>query len=85
MGSSAKDIYQAMLTGPQNMPVFSDAQLPTEQKQEIIAYIKELQQAPSPGGLSLGRFGPVTETVFLFLAVFAALIAAAVWIGIKSR
>jgi ubiquinol-cytochrome c reductase cytochrome c subunit len=85
MSSSAKDIYQAMLTGPQNMPVFSDAQLPTEQKQEIIAYIKELQQAPNPGGLSLGRFGPVTETVFLFLAVFAALIAAAVWIGIKSR
>jgi ubiquinol-cytochrome c reductase cytochrome c subunit len=85
MGSSAKDIYQAMLTGPQNMPVFSDTQLPTEQKQEIIAYIKELQQAPSPGGLNLGRFGPVTETVFLFLAVFAALIAAAVWIGIKSR
>ena len=48
MGSSAEDIYEAMLTGPQNMPVFSDAQLPTEQKQAIITYIKDLQEAPTP-------------------------------------
>jgi ubiquinol-cytochrome c reductase cytochrome c subunit len=70
MESQPKTIYQAMITGPQNMPVFSDAQL---------------QQSPNPGGLSLGRIGPVTEGVFLATAVFAVLIAAAVWIGIKSR
>ena len=85
MQSSPQVIYEAMLTGPQNMPVFSDAQLPTEDKQAIIAYIRQLQDAPSQGGLNLGRFGPVTEGVFLVTAVFAALIAAAVWIGIKSR
>jgi ubiquinol-cytochrome c reductase cytochrome c subunit len=85
MESSPRDIYQAMLTGPENMPVFSDAQLATEDKQAIIAYINELQQSPNPGGLSLGRLGPVTEGVFLATAVFAALIAVAVWIGIKAR
>ncbi len=79
------EIYEAMLTGPQNMPVFSDAQLPTKDKQAIIAYVRELQDSASPGGLTLGRFGPVTEGVFLATAIFAALIAAAVWIGIKSR
>jgi ubiquinol-cytochrome c reductase cytochrome c subunit len=85
MEASPQEIYEAMLTGPQNMPVFSDAQLPTKDKQAIIGYVRTLQDSPNPGGLSLGRFGPVTEGVFLATAVFAVLIAAAVWIGIKSR
>jgi ubiquinol-cytochrome c reductase cytochrome c subunit len=85
MESSPKTIYMAMLTGPQSMPVFSDAQLDTQDKQDIIAYVMDLQTAPSPGGLSLGRLGPVTEGVFLATAVFAMLIAAAVWIGMKAR
>ena len=85
MNATPQVITEAMLTGPQNMPVFSDAQLPTEDKQAITAYIMGLQEASSPGGLNLGRFGPVTEGVFLATAIFAALIAAAVWIGIKSR
>jgi ubiquinol-cytochrome c reductase cytochrome c subunit len=85
MQSTPLEIYQAMITGPQNMPIFSDATLPTEEKQAIIAYIMELQTMESPGGLSLGRIGPVAEGLFLWTAVFAALIAAAVWIGIKAR
>jgi ubiquinol-cytochrome c reductase cytochrome c subunit len=85
MEATPQVIYEAMLTGPQNMPVFSDAQLPTEDKQAIIAYVRALQAAPSQGGPNLGRFGPVTEGVFMVTAIFAALLAAAVWIGIKSR
>jgi ubiquinol-cytochrome c reductase cytochrome c subunit len=85
MEATPQVIYEAMLTGPQNMPAFSDAQLPTPDKQAIIAYVRALQDAPSQGGLNLGRFGPVTEGVFMVTAIFAALLAAAVWIGIKSR
>lgn len=85
MEATPKEIYTAMLTGPQSMPVFGDAQLSTADKQDIIGYIQGLQTAPSPGGLTLGSLGPVTEGVFLATAVFAALIAAAVWIGIKAR
>ena len=85
MNATPQEIYEAMLTGPQNMPVFSDATLPVEEKQQIIAYIDSLQNASSPGGLSLGRLGPVVEGLFMWTAVFAALIAAAVWIGIKAR
>ncbi len=83
--ATPKEMYEAMITGPQSMPVFSDAQLSPEDKQAIIGYVRALQEAPSPGGLSLGRLGPVTEGVFLATAVFAALIGAAVWIGIKAR
>ena len=34
-------IYDAMLTGPQNMPRFSDRQLTPEEKRDIIAYVRE--------------------------------------------
>lgn len=85
MKATPQEIYEAMLTGPQNMPIFSDQTLPVEEKQAIIAYINELQQAPSPGGMSLGRLGPVSEGLFMWTAAFAALIGAAVWIGIKAR
>ncbi len=85
MDSTPQEIYEAMITGPENMPIFADSTLPVEEKQAIIAYINELQVAPSPGGMALGRIGPVAEGLFLWTAVFAALIAAAVWIGIKAR
>ncbi len=85
MDASPEVIYEAMLTGPQNMPVFSDETLGPEQKKEIIHYITALQEAPSPGGLNLGRLGPVAEGLFLWVGVFALLIAAAIWIGIKAR
>ena len=85
MGAEPKEIYEAMITGPQSMPVFSDAQIPTENKKEIIAYVTALQEDPSPGGLTLGKLGPVTEAAFLATAVVAVLITMAVWIGIKAR
>lgn len=85
MNATPTQIYEAMVTGPQSMPVFSNEALPIPEKQAITAYIMELQNAGSPGGLSLGRLGPVVEGLFMWVAVFAALIAAAVWIGIKAR
>ena len=33
MDATPQEIYEAMLTGPQNMPVFSDETLPVEEKQ----------------------------------------------------
>ena len=58
---------------------------PVWYKQAVIAYIMDLQEAPSPGGLSLGRLGPVAEGLFLWAGVMAAFVGLAVWIGIKAR
>ena len=85
MEATPQEMYEAMVTGPQSMPVFANSTLPVEDKQAIMAYVSELQVASNPGGLSLGRLGPVTEGLFLWTAVFAALIGAAIWIGIKAR
>ncbi len=85
MKATPREIYEAMLTGPQNMPNFPDTTVPEEQKQAIIKFIEHLQDSPDPGGLALGSFGPVTEGVFIWTAGLGALLAAAVWIGAKVR
>ena len=41
-GVTEEQIYAAMLTGPQNMPKFSDRQLSPEEKKDIIAYVKSV-------------------------------------------
>jgi len=85
MSATPLEIYEAMVTGPQAMPVFADSSLPPESKLAVIAYIENLKQEPNPGGLDLGRFGPVTEGLFLWTAGLGALIAAAIWIGARVR
>ncbi|MET7946675.1 cytochrome c [Micromonospora sp. NPDC005324] len=80
-----RQIYAAMLSGPQNMPVFGDNQLRPEQKADIIAYIQEtLKHDQDPGGLNLGRYGPSTEGLAIFLVGIVALVFASLWIAGKS-
>ncbi|GGJ84964.1 putative ubiquinol-cytochrome c reductase cytochrome c subunit [Pilimelia anulata] len=78
-----RQLYAAMLTGPQNMPVFGDNQLTPEQKKEIIAYVHTLK-AQEPGGWGLGKLGPVTEGLAIFLLGMTALIFTTLWIAGKS-
>ncbi|MEV0567718.1 cytochrome c [Dactylosporangium sp. NPDC050588] len=84
--STNRDIYAAMLTGPQNMPVFGNNQLSPDDKAAIIAYIQNLNksQASDPGGWNLGRYGPVPEGLVIFLVGIAALVFATLWIAGKS-
>jgi ubiquinol-cytochrome c reductase cytochrome c subunit len=84
-GVSEKDIYAAMLSGPQNMPVFGDNQLTPDQKRDVITYITgQLQEGGDPGGFNLGRFGPITEGLAIFLVGITALIFTCLWIAGKS-
>ncbi|MCQ9352275.1 cytochrome c [Corynebacterium sp. 153RC1] len=82
--ANEQEIYQAMLTGPQNMPKFSDRQLTPDEKKDIIAFIKASKETPSPGGWSLGGLGPVAEGMFMWLVGIVVLVAAALWIGSRS-
>jgi ubiquinol-cytochrome c reductase cytochrome c subunit len=78
-------IYTAMLTGPEAMPVFSDGAIPPEAKRDIIAYITQTRVEPNPGGFSLGRTGPVTEGMVIFLGGLGFLVIIALWITAKRR
>ncbi len=83
-GTSPTHIYEAMLTGPQSMPVFDDQTMTPQDKRDIIAYLKTTEQQPTPGGFSLGFLGPVNEGLVAWVVGIAALIGCAVWLGAKS-
>ncbi len=85
MESSAKTIYEAMITGPQNMPVFNDANITPEQKNDIITYLTYLQTNSSVGGEELGSLGPVSEGLVAWLGLLGLLVIIAVWLAAKSN
>jgi ubiquinol-cytochrome c reductase cytochrome c subunit len=78
-GVDAKHMYEAMLTGPQQMPVFSDEVLKPDEKKDIIAYLKSIEEAPEYGGFALGGLGPVSEGMFAWLAGIGSLVGVAIW------
>jgi ubiquinol-cytochrome c reductase cytochrome c subunit len=79
-----KQIYTAMLSGPENMPVFSDNQITPDQKKAIVNYILTLRESKDPGGLSLDRIGPVSEGLLIWTVGLGALMVVILWIGRKS-
>ncbi|WP_326583384.1 c-type cytochrome [Streptomyces sp. NBC_00487] len=85
-GVDPKHIYEAMETGPQNMPSFPDTTLSEENKKDIIAYLEAVNSDDTvePGGLSLGGLGPVSEGLFGWVFGLGALIAVAVWVAART-
>ncbi len=83
--SSGSVIYEAMLTGPQNMPVFNDANLTPTDKKDIITYLTYVQTHPSAGGYELGNLGPVVEGLFVWIFALGFIIAITIWLGAKSN
>ncbi|MBV9140214.1 MAG: c-type cytochrome [Pseudonocardiales bacterium] len=80
-----KQIYTAMISGPQNMPRFSDQQLTPQDKRDIIAYVESFAKNPdNPGGYSLGGYGPVPEGLIAWILGISALVAVTLWIGAKA-
>jgi len=83
--TSALNMYAAMVTGPQNMPVFNDLNITLEEKRDIISSLLWLQQNQSPGGYGLGNLGPVSEGLFIWIFGIGTLIAITVWITAKAN
>ena len=77
-------IYTAMLSGPQNMPKFSDRQLTPDEKKDVIAYVKMASETKDPGGYGLGGIGPTSEAWAIFLIGIVGVIAVALWIGSRA-
>ncbi|MBH1933575.1 c-type cytochrome [Streptomyces sp. AV19] len=85
-GVDPKHLYEAMQTGPQNMPSFPDTVLSQKNKKDIVAYLDEVNssKSESPGGLGLGGFGPVSEGLFAWVFGLGALIAVAIWVAART-
>lgn len=81
--TTPRHIYEAMLTGPQSMPVFNDANISSQGKRDIIAYLYA-QRDGSPGGADLGSIGPVSEGFWAWLLGMGLIVGITVWIGARS-
>ena len=84
-GVTSAHIYEAMLTGPQNMPVFNDMNLSPQDKADIITYLKYLEKNPYPGGFELGSLGPVAEGLFIWIFGLGAIVAVTIWLTARSN
>lgn len=85
MGVEPIHVYGAMVTGPQNMPVFSDLNLTPEEKNDIITYLLYVEENPSAGGWDLGSLGPVSEGLFIWIFGLGALVGVTIWLTAKSN
>lgn len=74
-------IAEAIRVGPGQMPVFGADQLSDEEVQSVVRYVEELQDPADPGGLSLGRIGPIPEGAVAILGGLGLAVLGAWWIG----
>jgi ubiquinol-cytochrome c reductase cytochrome c subunit len=83
--STPTQIYEAMLTGPEAMPVFGDGTLTPAEKRDIIAYVVDTRKEANPGGFSLARTGTVTEGLVVWLGGLGFLVLIAMWLTARRR
>jgi ubiquinol-cytochrome c reductase cytochrome c subunit len=79
--TTARHIYEALLTGPGQMDTFSNGNLSPEEKRDVIAYLYSLREQPEYGGFSLGGLGPVSEGLFAWIVGIGGLVGFATWIA----
>jgi ubiquinol-cytochrome c reductase cytochrome c subunit len=85
MNVEPEHIYEAMLTGPQSMPVFNDQNITPEEKRDVIAFLKGIEEGGNDhGGASMGSLGPAGDALFVWTLGIGAFLAAAVWLGRKA-
>lgn len=76
-------IYEAMRTGPQQMPVFSAGAIPDADAAAIIAYLDKQHTQPT-AGFTLGGLGPVSEGFFGWVIGIGGLCLIATWIASRG-
>lgn len=82
--ATPEQIYAAMQTGPESMPVFSDSQLTPAEKRSIVRYVDYINQSKDYGGHGLGRYGPVPEGLVVWLLGIGGLLGVTLWIGARA-
>lgn len=82
--TSGKHIWEALRTGPQQMPVFSQGTLTDQDVKEIVGYLQTLHSEPNNGGMPLGGLGPVSEGFWGWLIGIGSLVFVATWLARKG-
>ena len=83
--ASARVIYAAMQHGPESMPRYSDAQLTrTRRSRSLDPLRRYLTESGDVGGADLGRYGPISEGLVIWVVGITALVGMTLWIGARA-
>jgi ubiquinol-cytochrome c reductase cytochrome c subunit len=74
----------AVRIGPGQMPVFGPDIISDEELDDLAAYVEYLKDPEDPGGVPIGRTGPIPEGFVAWLVGMTALLALVAWIGTRS-
>ena len=79
-----EEIGAAVRAGPSQMPVFDQSVLSPRELDDVVAYVGYLRSPQDPGGLPIGRIGPVPEGFVAWFFGAGALLAIVAWIGTRA-
>lgn len=77
-------VAAAVRSGPGQMPVFGPDVLSELEVAQLAAYVEHLDDPADPGGLPIGRTGPIPEGFVAWFLGMAALLGLVAWIGTRS-
>jgi ubiquinol-cytochrome c reductase cytochrome c subunit len=82
--ATPKQIGSAVRIGPGQMPVFGPDVIDEQQLNDLARYVVYLKDPADPGGLPIGRTGPIPEGFVAWLIGLVALLVLVAWIGTRS-
>jgi ubiquinol-cytochrome c reductase cytochrome c subunit len=86
LGSAEPEqVGAAVRAGPSQLPVFDESVLSATELNDVAAYVTYLRAPQDPGGLPIGRIGPVPEGFVAWFFGAGALLAVVAWIGTRAR
>lgn len=83
-GVPPAQVAEAVRVGPGSMPGFSEDVLGDDDLDDVVAYVRYLDDPEDAGGFGLAHWGPVTETVAAFF-VLGGLLLLTGWLGTRQR
>ncbi len=78
------EIAEAIRVGPGVMPVFGEEVIDADELDAIVAWVVHLREREAPGGLAVGRSGPVSEGVVVWLLGIGGLLSIIYLLGDRS-
>jgi ubiquinol-cytochrome c reductase cytochrome c subunit len=82
--ASPREIAEAMLTAPGNMPLFGPRSFTPHEVDSIVRYVRFLDYPPNRGGAAIGHVGPVAEGAVGWIVGLGALVLFVRWIAARS-
>jgi ubiquinol-cytochrome c reductase cytochrome c subunit len=79
-----EEIAAAVRIGPGQMPVFGPGVLDDRELDDLVRYVEYLDEPEDPGGLPIGRTGPIPEGFVAWLVGMVAFVGLVVWIGTRA-